>query len=121
MPGRMTAHGPFILQCSNYLLLVGLPSLWVQDALAKELPVSLAKNVEFLRNLRNLPKLNAINGSGDYGLGLRPGLASPLVETADFGPNPGALRMFSFVPGSLQEPPALVVVLHGCGQTAAGY
>ncbi len=29
--------------------------------------------------------------------------------------------MFSFVPGSLQHPPALVVVLHGCGQTAAGY
>jgi poly(hydroxyalkanoate) depolymerase family esterase len=29
--------------------------------------------------------------------------------------------MFSFVPGNLQQPPALVVVLHGCGQTAAGY
>jgi poly(hydroxyalkanoate) depolymerase family esterase len=29
--------------------------------------------------------------------------------------------MLSFVPGSLQERPALVVVLHGCGQTAAGY
>jgi poly(hydroxyalkanoate) depolymerase family esterase len=25
------------------------------------------------------------------------------------------------VPANLQEPPALVVVLHGCGQTAAGY
>jgi poly(hydroxyalkanoate) depolymerase family esterase len=29
--------------------------------------------------------------------------------------------MFSFVPGQLQQPPALVVVLHGCGQTAASY
>jgi poly(hydroxyalkanoate) depolymerase family esterase len=29
--------------------------------------------------------------------------------------------MLSFVPGNLQQPPALVVVLHGCGQTAAGY
>jgi poly(hydroxyalkanoate) depolymerase family esterase len=29
--------------------------------------------------------------------------------------------MFSFVPGNLQQAPALVVVLHGCGQTAAGY
>jgi poly(hydroxyalkanoate) depolymerase family esterase len=29
--------------------------------------------------------------------------------------------MFSFVPGHLQQGPALVVVLHGCGQTAAGY
>src|SRR5882757_6103058 len=38
-----------------------------------------------------------------------------------FGSNPGALRMFAFVPEHLQRAPALVVVLHGCGQTAAGY
>jgi poly(hydroxyalkanoate) depolymerase family esterase len=80
--------------------------------------VSLAKNIEFLRHL---PNLNAINGLGDHGRGLRGGLQSPLVETAAFGSNPGALKMFSFVPENLQEPPALVVVLHGCGQTAAGY
>ena len=44
---------------------------------------------------------------------------SPLVEVHDFGSNPGALRMFKYVP---QRPePALVVVLHGCTQTAAGY
>jgi len=29
--------------------------------------------------------------------------------------------MFSFVPGGHQQRPALVVVLHGCGQSAAGY
>jgi poly(hydroxyalkanoate) depolymerase family esterase len=29
--------------------------------------------------------------------------------------------MFSFVPPELRPSPALVVVLHGCGQTAAGY
>jgi poly(hydroxyalkanoate) depolymerase family esterase len=90
----------------------------VKKSLAKELPVSLAKNIDFLRRL---PKLNAINGFGDYGRTLRPGLRSPLVETTGFGSNPGSLRMFSFVPGHLQQPPALVVVLHGCGQTAAGY
>ena len=90
----------------------------VNKSLAKELPVSLAKNVEFLRRL---PKLNGINGFGDFGRNLRPGLRSPLVETTGFGSNPGELRMFSFVPGNLQQPPALVVVLHGCGQTAAGY
>ena len=39
-----------------------------------------------------------------------------------FGTNPGDLRMFSFVPPDLRpHRPALVVVLHGCGQTAAGY
>jgi poly(hydroxyalkanoate) depolymerase family esterase len=80
--------------------------------------VSLANNIEFLRRL---PKLNAINGFGDYGRNLRPGPRSPLVETTGFGSNPGGIRMFSFVPGKLQYRPALVVVLHGCGQTAAGY
>ena len=80
--------------------------------------MSLAKNIEFLRRL---PKLNALNGFGGYGRNLRPGVRSPLVETTDFGSNPGALRMFSFVPRNHQQPPALVVVLHGCGQSAAGY
>jgi poly(hydroxyalkanoate) depolymerase family esterase len=80
--------------------------------------VSLANNVEFLRRL---PKLQGLNGFGDFGRNLRPGPRSPLVEIADFGSNPGGLRMFSFVPENLQPAPALVVVLHGCGQTAAAY
>jgi poly(hydroxyalkanoate) depolymerase family esterase len=46
---------------------------------------------------------------------------SPLQEITGFGDNPGALRMFAFVPAELQKPRALVVVLHGCGQTAAAY
>lgn len=80
--------------------------------------MSLAKNIEFLRNL---PKLNGFNGLGDIGRNLRPPTESPLLETRDFGSNPGALRMFSYVPDHRQAVPALVVVLHGCGQTAAGY
>jgi poly(hydroxyalkanoate) depolymerase family esterase len=83
-----------------------------------ELPVSLAKNIEFLTRL---PKLNGFNGFGNYGLTTEGSLQSPLVEVTDFGSNPGDLRMFSFVPDQLQQAPALVVVLHGCGQTAAGY
>ena len=80
--------------------------------------MSLAKNIEFLRRL---PKLNGINGLTDFGRNRRPVRLSPLVETTNFGSNPGGIRMLSFVPGNLQQPPALVVVLHGCGQTAAGY
>jgi poly(hydroxyalkanoate) depolymerase family esterase len=78
--------------------------------------VSLAKNVDFLRRL---PKLNGINGLG--GWGLRPSGGSPLLEVVGFGANPGDLRMFSFVPEELATRPGLVVVLHGCGQTAADY
>jgi poly(hydroxyalkanoate) depolymerase family esterase len=80
--------------------------------------LSLANNIEFLRRL---PKLNGINGFGEFGKNLRPALHSPLTETTGFGPNPGALRMFSFAPGNLPRDAALVVVLHGCGQTAGGY
>lgn len=44
-----------------------------------------------------------------------------LTEVADFGANPGQLRLHVFVPHHLPEHPALVVVLHGCGQTPAQY
>jgi feruloyl esterase len=44
-----------------------------------------------------------------------------LRENFGFGSNPGNLRMFVYRPASLAENPALVVVLHGCTQTAAGY
>jgi poly(hydroxyalkanoate) depolymerase family esterase len=76
--------------------------------------VSLAKNIELLRHL---PKLHALQGWN----GVARGLGSPLVETREFGTNPGNLRMFSYVPANLRPPFSLVVVLHGCGQTAAAY
>jgi poly(hydroxyalkanoate) depolymerase family esterase len=80
--------------------------------------VSLVKNVEFLRRLS---KLHDLNGLAGVARGLTPAARSPLVETDGFGANPGDLRMLSFVPAKLQKAPALVVVLHGCGQSAAGY
>jgi poly(hydroxyalkanoate) depolymerase family esterase len=40
---------------------------------------------------------------------------------AEFTPNPGNLRMFHYVPAELKPGAALVVALHGCGQTASGY
>jgi poly(hydroxyalkanoate) depolymerase family esterase len=46
---------------------------------------------------------------------------SRLHEVVGFGSNPGRLRMFAYVPEPLPISPALVVVLHGCLQTAAGY
>jgi poly(hydroxyalkanoate) depolymerase family esterase len=84
----------------------------------KEQPVSLARNIEFLRQLNRLHGLNAWDGFNHVAPA---GIRSPLVETKQFGTNPGDLRMFSYVPTALRPSPALVVVLHGCGQTAAGY
>jgi len=83
--------------------------------------VSLAKNVNYLRHLPKLQGLQGLSGFGDFGRNLRPGAPSPLVEITGFGSNPGGLKMFSFVPDNLQPAPALVVVLHGCGQSAAAY
>jgi len=44
-----------------------------------------------------------------------------LREIPGFGSNPGALRMFTYLPAGLADQSALVVVLHGCAQTAASY
>jgi feruloyl esterase len=42
-----------------------------------------------------------------------------MSEVSAFGANPGALRMFAYAPPAPRAP--LVVLLHGCGQTAAAY
>jgi len=83
-----------------------------------ELPVSLAENVDYLKRLR---ELSGFAGFGERARNHRQPPRSPLAETEQFGTNPGKLRMYSYVPTNRQPSPALVVVLHGCGQTAAGY
>jgi poly(hydroxyalkanoate) depolymerase family esterase len=80
--------------------------------------VSLVNNVEFLRHL---PKPGRFGGFAELGQNLRPDQNGLLAETKNFGTNPGSLRMFSYVPETRQQPRALVVVLHGCTQSAAGY
>ncbi len=44
-----------------------------------------------------------------------------MVDLRDFGSNPGALRAYIHIPAGLPLGAPLVVVLHGCTQTAAGY
>src|ERR1700720_3949676 len=48
-------------------------------------------------------------------------LPDRLQLVPEFGPNPGNLRMFTYLPPQYAANPALVVVLHGCTQTAASY
>jgi poly(hydroxyalkanoate) depolymerase family esterase len=79
--------------------------------------VSLADNIDFLKRLPKPGRIGGVTGHARTRLPAR----SPLVEVRQFGTNPGNLRMFAFAPDNLQQPRALVVVLHGCGQTAAGY
>jgi poly(hydroxyalkanoate) depolymerase family esterase len=80
--------------------------------------VSLADNIDFLRNL---PKVPGFNGLDMFQRPGAPAGNSPISESTDFGSNPGELRMLSYVSTKAAAKPALVVVMHGCTQTAAGY
>jgi poly(hydroxyalkanoate) depolymerase family esterase len=62
-------------------------------------------------------RLPAADADTEEGEAARAGLA----EVADFGPNPGALRMLARVPEDQSAGVALVVVLHGCTQSAAAF
>lgn len=51
----------------------------------------------------------------------KPAVAAKLKEVADFGSNPGGLAMFEYVPPRLGKNAPLVVILHGCLQSAQGF
>src|SRR6478736_5274789 len=65
-----------------------------------------------------IARLSRLNGRPP-----RPSDALPtrLTDLANFGSNPGALSAKVYTPLDPPKSPALVVVLHGCTQTAAGY
>jgi poly(hydroxyalkanoate) depolymerase family esterase len=54
-------------------------------------------------------------------IGKRAPFAAPLQEVVAFGSNPGDLRLIVYVPKRLARAPALIIALHGCGQTAEEY
>lgn len=72
----------------------------------------------YRREWQNLAKMAARTSGGS-----RDGqpVESRLRAVSDFGSNPGALTMWEHRPARLAPSPALVVVLHGCTQNAAGY
>ncbi|HEY6577956.1 MAG TPA: PHB depolymerase family esterase [Rhizomicrobium sp.] len=57
--------------------------------------------------------------AGALGVSGHPG--HQLSEITAFGSNPGQLRMWTYIPQDLPAVSPLVVVLHGCGQSASGY
>jgi poly(hydroxyalkanoate) depolymerase family esterase len=52
-------------------------------------------------------------------VGVQPSSAATLTEVTSFGSNPGNLQMFTYVPTGMPTGKPLVVVLHGCTQSAA--
>lgn len=74
-----------------------------------------------MRSLNDtLTRLSRLRG---HALPGAPGVAGedPLMDLPAFGSNPGALRGRFYLPEALHASAALVVVLHGCTQDAAGY
>ena len=67
--------------------------------------------VQLVRNRREREAAAGASQGGGTGLADVPG----------FGSNPGGLRMLAYVPAGLAPGAPLVVALHGCTQTAAGY
>ena len=71
---------------------------------------NLSDTISRLSAFRALPGIAKSNSGADR-----------LQELLDFGSNPGALRGKTYIPEDLPLNAPLVVVLHGCTQTAAGY
>ncbi|GAB2773327.1 extracellular catalytic domain type 1 short-chain-length polyhydroxyalkanoate depolymerase [Amycolatopsis magusensis] len=53
--------------------------------------------------------------------GVTPASAANIVEVTGFGSNPGALKMFRYLPDGLPAGRPIVVAMHGCTQDATGY
>ncbi|WP_340643727.1 PHB depolymerase family esterase [Phenylobacterium sp.] len=66
-----------------------------------------------------LMRMSAFREAG-ADIGTRAG-SDGLTELGGFGGNPGALRALAYVPDDLRRNAPLVVVLHGCTQSAAEY
>ncbi len=70
--------------------------------------------VEFMTHLSHLTAVAILLASATAG-------ASDLQKRAAPETNPGALAMYTYVPAASGDNAPLVVVLHGCGQTADAY
>lgn len=82
------------------------------------------------KNFRDLMKNGPLTSLGSTLAGLAmtrgtgaalPPNANRLTPLREFGPNPGALGAWVYLPRKLRKQAPLVVVLHGCTQSAAGY
>lgn len=107
----------FMLQCTIF---VGMktPRLTVPDLTAALNPLGALPKLKF--SLADLARARRTFGALVPGMAPEAG-STVLEEVSGFGANPGALRLFRYVPPGLPRGAPLVVVLHGCTQDAAGF
>jgi poly(hydroxyalkanoate) depolymerase family esterase len=77
-------------------------------------------SLDRLRNLRALFE-KRLGAAARRAASNSPLLPTRLQAIANFGSNPGNLRMYAYVPKEVRSSPPLVVALHGCTQTAGSY
>jgi poly(hydroxyalkanoate) depolymerase family esterase len=80
---------------------------------------SLASTLQQLKFYRN--RWNRLTSGRQRVHGAAASPEAHLTEVKGFGSNPGALRMWTYAPRMREVSPPLVVILHGCTQSAAGY
>jgi poly(hydroxyalkanoate) depolymerase family esterase len=80
-----------------------------QQSMARHLGDVLARITDMRNHAADLAQAGVVDAS------------PPLREIEQFGSNPGNLRLFLHVPERVAARPALVVVLHGCIQSAGLY
>src|SRR6185436_18234777 len=102
------------LRCSNRLLYQALGHRPREEQRVRKLGQTIAALARHRRHWSTLLQSTAAKRGPDAA-------ATHLTELTGFGSNPGALRMFTYVPKNLPRSPAMVVVLHGCTQSAASY
>src|SRR4051812_26071845 len=77
-----------------------------------------------LRRLAQAVLVAAASGAltaGGPGAGVPPAAADPLQRVTGFGSNPGNLAMYSYVPAGMPSGAPLLVLMHGCSQSASDY
>jgi poly(hydroxyalkanoate) depolymerase family esterase len=77
--------------------------------------------IDLQKSLSSLRNIKALLGKVPLDIPPQTYPQSPLKSVPGFGSNPGNLKMFMYLPPQTEGRRALVVVLHGCGQTATGY
>jgi len=117
-PLRPRSEYPFIVQRNNLCVVRSLASNKMRTAAVIKVREILLNPLAQRQRWEKLKQAIALSRPAI----LRDGIAnSHQQETQSFGTNPGALRMFTHLPPDVPAECALVVVLHGCTQTAAGY
>lgn len=90
----------------------------------EKLDQTMSKLAELAKNRRDRPRwekfLEAARAARAWSAKVE-ARGTRLQEVQGFGSNPGALRMMTYVPQNLPQSAPLVVVLHGCTQTAGSY